>query len=98
MANLVGLRYTAFSFIKHLEKQLLLASRWLLHWIVFLIIPILSLLIFAPLLLIIGVVALLLSKKRLTNTCPHCEKSLSFPSTWEEVSSSACKEHAQHLT
>ncbi len=95
MANLVRLQYTAFSLIRHLERQLLLASRWLLHWLVFLIIPALSLLIFAPFLLIIGVMALLLSKKRLTNTCPHCENSLSLPFTWEQVSSSACKERVQ---
>ena len=56
--------------------MLLASGQWVFHWLVFLIIPALSFLILAPLVVVVSIRALILSKKKLTNTCPHCGNSL----------------------
>ena len=88
MVNSIEHRYTTIPVIKNLRRQSLAVYRWLLHWLVFLIIPALYLLILTPLIIVISVKALLLSKKQLMNTSSESGRSFSEPLTWEELISS----------
>lgn len=88
MANSIEHRYTKIPVVRNLGRQPLAVYRWLLHWLVLLIIPALYLLILTPLIIVISVRALLLSKKQLMNTSSQSGHSFSNPLTWEELISS----------
>lgn len=84
MANSIEHRYITIPVIRNLGRLPLVVYRWLLHWLVFLIIPALYLLILAPLIIVISIKALLFSKKKLMNTYSQSEHS-SSNLTWEEI-------------
>jgi len=85
MANPIKLRY----------RQFLLACQWLLHWCTFLTIPTLSLLILAPVVVVISVRALLIAKAKHPSSCPHCGNSLNLPLKLQEVIFPDCEESSE---